>query len=263
MTTIEQAVIKAKEAGDKAFVPYIMAGDGGIETLKPTILKLQTIGVTAIEVGIPFTDPVADGPTIEQAGERALAKGVTLRKVLAELASFREDITVPLVVMTYFNPVLAYGFEAFGTACAAAGVRGLIVPDVPLEESAILREELNPYGVDIVQLVSLTSPAKRIAKIAAASQGFVYAVTVNGITGARTSFASDLEGHFARLREASPIPVLAGFGISTPEQVISMSALGDGVIVGSTIVTALHEGDFAKVEALVAASKGVLEKSAL
>ena len=263
MTTIEQAIVKAKEAGDKAFVPYIMAGDGGIETLKPTILKLQTIGVTAIEVGIPFTDPVADGPTIEQAGERALVEGVTLRKVLAELASFREDITVPLVVMTYYNPVLAYGFEAFGLACVAGGVKGLIVPDVPLEESAILREELNPHDIDIVQLVSLTSPAERIAKIAAASQGFVYAVTVNGITGARASFASDLDGHFARLREASPIPVLAGFGISTPEQVISMSALGDGVIVGSTIVTALHEGDFAKVEALVAASKGVLEKSAL
>ena len=157
--------------------------------------------------------------------------------------------------MTYFNPVLAYGFEAFGIACAAGGVKGLIVPDVPLEESAILREELNPHGVDIVQLVSLTSPSERIAKIAAASQGFVYAVTVNGITGARASFASDLEGHFARLREASPIPVLAGFGISTPEQVVSMGALGDGVIVGSAIVTALHEGDFAKVEALVAASK--------
>lgn len=263
MTTIEQAIVKTNESGDKAFVPYIMAGDGGLYTLKPTILKLQAMGVTAIEVGIPFTDPVADGPTIEQAGERALAEGVTLRKVLAELASFREYITVPLVVMTYFNPVLAYGLKAFGIACAAAGVKGLIVPDVPLEESAILREALNPHGVDIVQLVSLTSPPERIAKIAAASQGFVYAVTVNGITGARASFSTDLEGHFERLREASPIPVLAGFGISTPEQVVSMGALGDGVIVGSTIVTALHEDDFAKVESLVAASKSVYAKSTL
>ena len=263
MTTIEQAIVNANDAGDKAFVPYIMAGDGGLQTLKPTILKLQTMGVTAIEVGIPFTDPVADGPTIEQAGERALAEGVTLRKVLAELISFREDITVPLIVMTYFNPVLAYGLDEFGIACAAGGVKGLIVPDVPLEESAILREALNPHGVNIVQLVSLTSPSERIAKIAAASQGFVYAVTVNGITGARASFAANLEGHFARLREVSPIPVLAGFGISTPEQVVSMGAFGDGVIVGSTIVTALHEGDFAKVESLIAASKGVCVKSTL
>lgn len=261
MTTLQQAIFKAKETGNKAFVPYIMAGDGGLGTLKSTILKLQAMGVTAIEVGIPFTDPVADGPTIEQAGERALAKGVTLRNVLAELAVFREDISVPLVVMTYFNPVLAFGLEAFGMACAAGEVKGLIVPDVPLEESEQLREALNPHGVDIVQLVSLTSPPERITKIAAASQGFVYAVTVNGITGARANFADDLEEHFARLREASPIPVLAGFGISTPEQVVRMGALGDGVIVGSTIVTALHEGDFAKVEALVAASKGVLEKS--
>ncbi|MFJ7731379.1 tryptophan synthase subunit alpha [Lysinibacillus sp. NPDC097231] len=257
MTTLQQAIEQTKIAGNKAFVPYIMAGDGGLETLKPTILRLQHMDVTAIEVGIPFTDPVADGPTIEQAGERALAVGVTLRKVLEELASFKEEIRVPLVVMTYFNPVIAYGFEAFGKACVAGGVKGLIVPDVPLEESAILRDTLNPYGIDIVQLVSLTSPLERIARIAAASQGFVYAVTVNGITGARSNFAEDLDDHFARLREASQIPVLAGFGISTPEQVVTMGALGDGVIVGSAIVTALHEGDFTKIEALVSASKSV------
>lgn len=263
MTTLQQAIEETKIAGNKAFVPYIMAGDGGLETLKPTILKLQKMGVTAIEVGIPFTDPVADGPTIEQAGERALAEGVTLRKVLEALASFKEEIRVPLVVMTYFNPVLAFGLEAFAKACVAGGVKGLIVPDVPLEESEILRDTLNPHGIDIVQLVSLTSPPARIARIAAASQGFVYAVTVNGITGARTSFANDLNDHFARLLEASNIPVLAGFGISTPEQVVSMGALSDGVIVGSAIVTALHEGNLEKIEALVSASKGVFQKSTL
>ncbi|MFJ7663106.1 tryptophan synthase subunit alpha [Lysinibacillus sp. NPDC097162] len=257
MTTLQQAIDQVNNAGNKAFVPYIMAGDGGLETLKPTILSLQKMGVTAIEVGIPFTDPVADGPTIEQAGERALAEGVTLRKVLEALASFRQEITVPLAVMTYFNPVLAYGLEQFAIACEAGGIKGLIVPDVPLEESEILRQTLNPHGVDIVQLVSLTSPPERIARIAAASQGFVYAVTVNGITGARASFADDLEGHFTRLRNMSHIPVLAGFGISTPQQVVSMGALGNGVIVGSTIVAALHEGNVAKIEALVAASKGI------
>ncbi|MGE7673928.1 tryptophan synthase subunit alpha [Lysinibacillus sp. NPDC094403] len=254
MTTLQQAIEETKIAGKKAFIPYIMAGDGGLETMKPTILKLQQMGVTAIEVGIPFTDPVADGPTIEQAGERALAEGVTLRKVLEALASFKEEIRVPIVVMTYFNPVLAFGLEAFAKACVTGGVKGLIVPDVPLEESEILRDTLNPHGIDIVQLVSLTSPPARIARIAAASQGFVYAVTVNGITGARASFANDLNDHFARLREVSNIPVLAGFGISTPEQVVSMGALSDGVIVGSAIVTALHEGNLDKIEALVSAS---------
>lgn len=263
MTTLQQAIEQAKATGNKAFIPYMMAGDGGLETIKPTILTLQQLGVTAIEVGIPFTDPVADGPTIERAGERALAAGVTLRKVLQTLASFREEITVPLVVMTYFNPVLAYGLETFAKACVAAGVKGLIVPDVPLEESTLLRETLNPHHIDVIQLVSLTSPPDRIARIAAASQGFVYAVTVNGITGARSHFANNLEHHFARLRQVSPIPVLAGFGISTPEHVKKMGALGDGVIVGSAIVTALHEGDIVTVEALIAASKGILAKSTL
>jgi len=263
MTTLQQAIEQTKIAGHKAFVPYIMAGDGGLETLRPTILKLQQLEVTAIEVGIPFTDPVADGPTIERAGERALAAGVTLRKVLEELASFRAEIHVPLVVMTYFNPILAYGLEEFAKACVAGGVKGLIVPDVPLEESAILQQALNPHNIDIIQLVSLTSPPERIARIAAASQGFIYAVTVNGITGARSSFADDLDGHFARLCEVSEIPVMAGFGISTPEQVISMGTLSDGVIVGSAIVTALHEKNWHKIESLVLASKGVLEKSTL
>lgn len=263
MTTLQQAIEEAKIAGNKAFIPYIMAGDGGLETLKPKILKLQQMAVTAIEVGIPFTDPVADGPTIEQAGERALAKGVTLRKVLEALASFKKEIQVPLIVMTYFNPVLAFGLEAFAKACVAGGVKGLIVPDVPLEESAVLCDTLNPHGIDIVQLVSLTSPPERIVRIAAASQGFVYAVTVNGITGARTAFANNLHDHFARLREASQIPVLAGFGISTPEQVVNMGALSDGVIVGSAIVTALHEGNLEKIEALVSASKDVFHKSTL
>ncbi|SCY67647.1 tryptophan synthase subunit alpha [Lysinibacillus fusiformis] len=263
MTTLQQAIDQTKLAGHKAFIPYMMAGDGGLETVKPTILKLQQLGVTAIEVGIPFTDPVADGPTIERAGERALVAGVTLRKVLQALASFKEEITVPLVIMTYFNPVLAYGLEAFAQACVAGGVKGIIVPDVPFEESGILREALNPHSIDVIQLVSLTSPPERITRIAAASQGFVYAVTVNGITGERSNFATNLEQHFASLRQASPIPVLAGFGISTPEQVKSMGMLGDGVIVGSAVVTALHEGRMEAIEALIAASKGIYEKSTL
>jgi len=252
MTTLQQAIDQTKLAGHKAFIPYMMAGDGGLETVKPTILKLQQLGVTAIEVGIPFTDP-----------ERALVAGVTLRKVLQALASFKEEITVPLVIMTYFNPVLAYGLEAFAQACVAGGVKGIIVPDVPLEESGILREALNPHSIDVIQLVSLTSPPERITRIAAASQGFVYAVTVNGITGERSNFATNLEQHFASLRQASPIPVLAGFGISTPEQVKSMGMLGDGVIVGSAVVTALHEGRMEAIEALIAASKGIYEKSTL
>src|SRR5690606_1489757 len=140
--TLQKQLENVLAAGDKAFVPYIMAGDGGLETLKPTILKLQQIGVSAIEVGIPFTDPVADGPTIEQAGERALAKGVTLKKVLDELQSFAQEIHIPLIVMTYLNPILAYGIEAFAEDAKLGGVQGLIVPDMPFEESALLHGAL-------------------------------------------------------------------------------------------------------------------------
>ena len=257
MSEITQAIQAVHDRGEKAFVPYIMAGDGGLDKLKTTILKLQEMGVTAIEVGIPFTDPVADGPTIEAAGMRALEHGVTLRKVLKELASFRDEITVPLVMMTYFNPVFVYGLQAFAEACTKAAVKGVIIPDVPLEESGVLREALNPVGVDVVQLVSLTSSPERVARIAKASQGFVYAVTVNGITGARKGFADDLAGHFSHLKEASAIPVLAGFGISTPEQVQVMGALADGVIVGSAVVTALHEGNDDLIPQLVNAAKDV------
>lgn len=250
---IEETLTK----GDKAFVPYIMAGDGGLDTLKPTILKLQQIGVTAIEVGIPFTDPVADGPTIEEAGQRALSHGVTLRKVLAELTSFAEEISVPLVAMTYLNPILAYGVEEFARHAFAAGIRGLIVPDMPFEESSILHSALKTHGIALVQLVSLTSPPARVKKLAAASEGFIYAVTVNGTTGVRAEFAENLPAHFTELKQHSAVPVLAGFGISTPEQVKEFSAFSDGVIVGSQIVSALAKQDWATIEALVNASKKV------
>ncbi|WP_431029002.1 tryptophan synthase subunit alpha [Lysinibacillus sp. LZ02] len=253
--TLQQAIEQVNARGDQAFVPYIMAGDGGLEALRHTILRLQELGVTAIEVGIPFTDPVADGPTIEKAGERALANGTNLRNVLATLKEFAAEVTIPLVAMTYLNPILAYGVAAFARDAYEAGIRGLIVPDMPLEESTIIHEELRAAGISLVQLVSLTSPPERIAKLAKASEGFIYAVTVNGITGARADFASNLAEHFAQLKSYSAIPVLAGFGISTPAHVANFGAFSDGVIVGSKIVDALANGDWNTIEQLIKASK--------
>ena len=255
--TLQQQLENVLQAGDKTFVPYIMAGDGGLATLKPTILKLQQLGVSAIEVGIPFTDPVADGPVIEQAGERALKSGVTLKKVIAQLTSFADELTVPLVVMTYLNPILAYGIDAFARDARLAGVQGLIVPDMPYEERDVIHPALKQQGIALVQLVSLTSPPERVKKLAEASEGFIYAVTVNGITGERASFASQLAEHFANLKQVSSIPVLAGFGISTPAHVKSFGDIADGVIVGSKIVTALLEDDWTTIEALVHATKQV------
>ena len=170
-----------------------MAGDGGIGALKEQILFLQEAGVTAIELGIPFSDPVADGPVIQEAGGRALAQGVTLRKVLEELRVFRNEVKVPIVFMTYLNPILSYGITEFVEDCGTSGVSGLIIPDMPLEESALLKDKLVNTDIALIQLVTLTSPPERIRKITAASEGFVYAVTVNGTTGVRTDFKENLQ----------------------------------------------------------------------
>lgn len=258
--TLQQAIETVLEDGKKAFIPYIMAGDGGLEQLPTTILRLQKLGATAIEVGIPFTDPVADGPTIEKAGERALAQGTTLRKVLAILETHATNFSIPLVVMSYLNPILAYGAANFSRDAYAAGVRGVIVPDMPLEERAIIHPELKEAGIALVQLISLTSPESRIEKLATASEGFIYAVTVNGITGARADFTDNLPAHFEKLKAASSIPVLAGFGISTHEQVRSMSGLADGVIVGSKIVDAIANDDWTAIEDLMIDVISVVEE---
>nr|WP_106783389.1 tryptophan synthase subunit alpha [Lysinibacillus timonensis] len=260
MSQLKEAILNTTANGDKAFVPYIMAGDGGLNKIQPTILKLQALGVTAIEVGIPFTDPVADGPTIERAGERALANGTTLRRVIEILTSFADQITIPLVAMTYLNPILAYGVEEFARDAKAAGIRGVIIPDMPLEESGIVHPALKEEGIALVQLVSLTSSPERIKRLTKASEGFIYAVTVNGITGARQSFANELGEHFEKLQSYSDIPVLAGFGISTPEHVKNFGAICDGVIVGSKIVDSLANDDWATIENLVNAAKAVTVK---
>lgn len=252
---ITDAIQACNERGDKAFIPYIMAGDGGIEKLKETILFLQETGVTAIELGIPFSDPVADGPVIQEAGERALAEGVTLRSVVEEVATFKNEVTVPLILMTYLNPIIRYGIETFATDCRNNGISGLIIPDLPFEENELVREAFTNAELALIPLVSLTSPQERIEKITAAGEGFIYAVTVNGITGERAEFDQELPLHFEKLKAVSPVPVMAGFGISTPEQVASIGKMADGVIVGSTIVAALHSGDLDTVKKLVAASK--------
>lgn len=249
------AITNCVENGEKAFVPYIMAGDGSLEKLKKDILFLQKVGVTAIELGIPFSDPVADGPLIQAAGERALAQGVTLKKVLETIRLFKEEITVPIVLMTYINPIIAYGIGEFVADCTEAEVSGVIVPDLPFEESALLKPAFEQGRIALVPLVSLTSPLARIEKIVAAGEGFIYAVTINGTTGVRNSFDNALDGHLQQLKELSKLPVLAGFGISTAEQVRSIGKAVDGVIVGSAIVQALHDGAYDQVEALVKAAK--------
>lgn len=251
--TLAEVMVSCIDRGEKAFVPYIMAGDGGLDKLKQKLLFLQSAGVTAIEIGIPFSDPVADGPVIQEAGERALAGGVTLTRVMDELALCKDELTTPLLIMTYLNPILSYGIKNFVEKCSGIGIGGLIIPDLPMEESSLIEEVLINTNVVLIPLVSLTSSRERIRKIAATSKGFVYAVAVNGITGARVGFDESLAEHFAYLKKHSPVPVLAGFGISTPEQVRSIGNIADGVIVGSAIVDAFYRQDLEQIKELIGA----------
>ncbi|MBB6455124.1 tryptophan synthase alpha chain [Salirhabdus euzebyi] len=252
---LDAAFQRVAEAGEKAFVPYIMAGDGGLDTLKEKILFLQEAGVTAIELGIPFSDPVADGPTIQEAGKRALAKGTSLKGVLQYLTEIKGDFSVPILLMTYINPVFKYGLENFVEDAQQAGVSGMIIPDLPIEQSDLIAPLMKKKDIALIQLATLTSPEERLKKIASESEGFLYAVTVNGITGARSKVNENLDMYLKRIKQYSKTPVLAGFGISTPEQVKEIGSTCDGVIVGSKIISLWDAGELEAIKALVQAAK--------
>lgn len=245
------------EKGKKAFVPYIMAGDGGLETLKEKLLFLQECGADAVEIGIPFSDPVADGPTIQAAGIRALSRGTTLRKVLEMVQTFKTEISIPLILMTYLNPLVAYGLEKFAEDAAAAGISGCIIPDLPLEEEDFILPALEEHEISLIRLVTLTTPVERIKEIGSRATGFIYAVTVTGITGARNNLSVDLAAFLSSIKSVSQVPVLAGFGVSNTEQVREVCKHCDGVIVGSRIIDLFEQGDLAEIKQLVRTAEGV------
>ncbi len=242
-----------KQAGRPLFVPYMMAGDGGLGVLHDRIDFLAEAGADAVEIGIPFSDPSADGEVIQQAGERAISAGTTLRKVLDCLSERPHEI--PLIIMTYLNTILAMGITPFLIECRRANVQGLIIPDLPHEERSLLADEMTGSGIALIPLVSLMSSPERVAMIANEAEGFIYAVTVNGITGERSSFGSGLDDHLKKLRETADVPILAGFGISSPAQVVKFQEVADGVIVGSTVVEAFRTGDLDKIRGLSEAGR--------
>lgn len=252
---LENALQAELDKGNKLFIPYVMAGDGSMEAFISTLKLLEESGATAIEVGIPFSDPVADGPTIQEAGKRALENGTTLQKVFKLLKERREEIGIPLVFMTYINPIYKYGVERFFRDCEKVGVDGVIIPDLPLEHHDLVRGPSQENGIAIVQLATLTSPLERIKELASATEGFLYAVTVNGITGTRDGFADNISTHLNTLKENCPVPVLAGFGISTPEHVRNMGKSCDGVVVGSKIIDLIQLNSFNEIKELIGASK--------
>lgn len=257
MNRIEQSFESLQNKKEKAFVPYIMAGDGGLEVLEERLLFLERCGATAIELGIPFSDPVADGPTIQQAGIRALELGTTLKDVLLTVEKARVNVSIPIILMTYMNPIVAFGIQRFVEFAGRAGVDGCIIPDLPIEEETIIESFLEESGIELIRLVTLTSSTDRIKEIASKGKGYVYAVTVTGITGARNGFDEKL-GHFLdEVKTNSKLPVLAGFGISTPEHVREVSQFCDGVIVGSKIVDLFAQNKLQEIEVLIKSAKAI------
>lgn len=219
----------------KAFIPFVTAGDPSIAITEQLIYRMAEAGADLIEIGIPFSDPIAEGPVIQEADARALSTGVTTDDIFQMVERVRQTVTIPLTFMTYANPIYTYGAERFMANCRKAGIDGVIVPDVPFEE----KEELKPYCDQFkITLISMIAPTsrERIRMIAREAEGFIYCVSSMGVTGIRTEFNTDLEEMLRLVKEEKDIPCAIGFGISTPEQAHMMAAISDGVIVGSAIV---------------------------
>lgn len=233
------AALRARR--ERALVPYFTAGDPSIATTRQLVVEAARRGADVIELGIPFSDPLADGPVIQRATQRALAAGVTLPRVLELVREMRGEVSVPLVFLTYYNPILAFGLKAFCRTAVEAGIDGVIVADLPPEEAGPLQVEAEPAGLDLVHLVAPTSTPERMRRIARASQGFIYMVSLTGVTGERAALAPELSQQLRALRAITTKPICVGFGISTPAQAREVGRVADGVIVGSAIVRLVEQ----------------------
>jgi tryptophan synthase alpha chain len=260
---IAAAFARCRSAGEAALVTYVMAGDPDLATSKAMAVACAEGGADLVEIGIPFSDPIADGPTIQHAAERALASGTTTEHVLAVAAHLRARSGVPIALMGYLNPILAHGIERFAKDCEKAGVDALIVPDLLPEEAGEIAPALAAHGVRTVFLLAPTSGLERIEAAARAASGFLYFVSVTGVTGARKSAPEAIGPKLEAVRARSPVPVVIGFGVSAPDQARAMGKLADGVVVGSAIVQRIARGGTraaraARVKRFVASLKRAL-----
>lgn len=233
MSKIKQAFLNGK-----AFIPFITCGDPDLETTIEVVKEAVKNGATLVELGIPFSDPTAEGPVIQEANLRALKGGVTTDKIFDMVRELRQEVTVPMVFMTYANVVFSYGAERFIVTCQETGMDGLILPDLPYEEKEEFQPICDKYGIDLISLIAPTSE-NRIAMIAKEAQGFIYVVSSLGVTGTRTEIKTDLSSIVSVIRENSQVPCAIGFGISTPVQAEKMASISDGAIVGSAIIKIL------------------------
>ena len=239
---IQQTFDNLKAKGGKALIPYIMAGDPSLAMTESLVLALAEGGADLIELGVPFSDPIADGPVIQQAAERALQSGTTLKKVLSTVRSIRKKTSVPLIFMTYYNSMLAMGLKKFCTEAITAGVDGLIIPDLPPEESdELYKITMAAGGPTIIFLLAPTSTPQRRKTVSRLTHGFIYYVSITGITGAQLTDLTLVKKNVQAIQRQSKKPVAVGFGISTPEQAHNVAQFADGVIIGSALVRTIAE----------------------
>ncbi|HEX4696613.1 MAG TPA: tryptophan synthase subunit alpha [Candidatus Udaeobacter sp.] len=258
MSRIGDKFAELKRSGRGGFIPFITAGDPDLATTERLLIELASAGADIIELGVPFSDPVADGETIQRASERALRNGVTVRDALTCTRNVRQHTSVPIVLFSYFNPLLQFGEEQLAIAANEAGIDGVLVTDLIAEEAESWTQTLLDHGLDPIFLVAPTTSDERLAHIAQQARGFIYAVSRAGVTGARDQMTSDAEALVKRVRAVSDLPVAVGFGVSTPEQVRSVWQFADAAVVGSAIMREIESvsgqadsisrvGDFARV----------------
>jgi len=240
-TKIGQAFSRRREEGQAALVPYVTAGFPSSDATVPTLHALCEAGADVIELGIPFSDPLADGPTIQHSSFQALQAGATVASVLGDLRTFREQSETPVVLFTYLNPVMRYGVEAFLADAEQAGANGLLLTDLPAGADPELEGLIRASGLDLIRLLAPTTPVERVPIVAEGGEGFLYYISRTGVTGARSSLRDDLGVQVSAIRSAVSLPVAVGFGISTPDQARTVAEVADGVVVGSALVQTLGE----------------------
>ena len=266
LSKVDEMFCELKNNKRLALMPFIMAGDPNIETTSEIILKLQENGADLIELGIPYSDPLEDGPVIQVAASRALKSGTSLRKVIKLLESLKGKLNIPIILFSYLNPLLCFGFEKFCEMASNAGVSGLIVPDLPLEEAYKFSKIVSNHSMDLILLVAPTTPFERMKQISNHTKGFTYLVSVTGVTGERSKMENRVENLISKLKDVNSNPIAVGFGISTPEHVNKVREWGaDGVIIGSAFVKRIssssikdvvdHVGEFCKEMRIAADQK--------
>lgn len=243
MNRIDAKFAELKARRETALIPFVTAGDPSLGTTLRTLHVLERSGADLIELGMPFSDPMADGPTIQRASERALKKGVTLARVLDLVREFRRDSETPVILFGYYNPFFRYGLRRFAREARSAGVDGILCVDLPPEESGELKRGTDAEGLDTIFLLAPTSDGERMRLVAREGRGFVYYVSVTGVTGARKSFENHLHTQVARVRRYTKLPIGVGFGISVPEQAAWIASFADGVVVGSALIEIMEKAE--------------------